>query len=62
MSVNRHALIAYLGRTGFYLLREGARHSIYANGQKIIPVKRHQTLDRITADEVCKQAGLSPEF
>jgi hypothetical protein len=29
---------------------------------KTVPVKRHKTLDRITANEICKQAGLSPKF
>ena len=62
MSVNRRELIKYLKRNGFYLLREGSKHSIYTNGKKIIPVKRHRTLDRITANEICKQAGLKPPF
>jgi mRNA interferase HicA len=32
------------------------------NGLKTNPVKRHKLLDRITANEICKQAGLSPKF
>jgi len=62
MSVKRRDLIRYFIDRGFYLLREGANHSIYSNGIKIIPVKRHRTLDRITANEICKQAGLTPKF
>jgi len=62
MSVNRRDLIRYLENNGFRLLREGANHSIYTNGSKMIPVKRHNRLDRITANELCKQAGLSPRF
>ena len=62
MSFNRRDLIRYLEENGFYLLREGANHTIYTNGLKTIPVKRHKTLDRITANEICKQAGLSPKF
>ncbi len=62
MSVKRADLIKYLKQSGFYLLREGGRHSIYTNGEKTIPIKRHRTLDRITANELCKQAGLSPKF
>ena len=62
MSVKRRDLINYLTAHGFYLLREGANHSIYTNGPKTIPVKRHKTLDRITANEICKQAGLTPRF
>jgi mRNA interferase HicA len=62
MSVKRLDLVKYLTNNGFYLLREGANHSIYTNGPKTLPVKRHKTLDRITANEICKQAGLAPKF
>lgn len=43
---------------------EGKNHSIYTNGIKTILVKRHRTLKRIIADELCKPTGLSqsPEF
>jgi predicted RNA binding protein YcfA (HicA-like mRNA interferase family) len=62
MSVKRRDLIAYLAQNGFYLLREGKKHSIYTNGERTIPIKRHRTLDRVTANELCKQAGLRPIF
>lgn len=62
MSVKRKDLIKYLEKNGFYLLREGGNHSIYSNETKTIPVKRHRTIDRITANEICKQVGLSPNF
>jgi predicted RNA binding protein YcfA (HicA-like mRNA interferase family) len=62
MSVKRRDLIRYLEKNGFYLLREGGKHSIYTNDKKVIPVKRHRQLDRITANELCKQAGLDPKF
>ena len=62
MSVKRNDLLKYLESHGFYLLREGAKHSIYTNDEKTIPVKRHRTIDRITANELCKQAGLKPKF
>ncbi|MCS6937037.1 MAG: type II toxin-antitoxin system HicA family toxin [Candidatus Bipolaricaulota bacterium] len=62
MSVKRRDLIRYFEENGFYLLREGPRHSIYTNGQKIVPIKRKRELDRITANELCKQAGLEPKF
>ncbi len=62
MSVKRRDLVRYLEQNGFSLLREGGKHSIYSNGVKTIPVKRHRTLDRVTANEICKQAGLSPHF
>lgn len=62
MSVKRRDLIRHFESHGFYLLREGAKHSIYTNGRKVIPVKRHRTLDRITSNELCKQAGIPPVF
>ena len=62
MSVKRRDLIRYLEKNSFYLLREGGNHSIYTNDKKVIPVKRHKQLDRITANELCKQAGLDPKF
>lgn len=62
MSVKRRDLVQYLEENGFYLLREGSNHSIFTNEIKTIPVKRHRILNRITANELCKQAGLKPRF
>ena len=62
MSVKRRDLVRYLEQNGFYLLREGSKHSIYTNGDKVFPVKRHKELNRITANELCKQAGLPPIY
>jgi len=62
MSVKRRDLVRYLEQNGFSLLREGGKHSIYSNGVKTVPVKRHRTLDRVTANKICKQAGLPPRF
>ena len=62
MSIKRRELVKYLKQNGFYLLREGGNHSIYTNGKRIIPVKRHKIFDRITANEICKQAGLDKKF
>ena len=62
MSVKRRDLIRCLEENGFSLLREGGNYSIYTNDLKTIPVKRHNLLDRITANEICKQAGLAPKF
>jgi hypothetical protein len=42
--------------------REGGKHSGYTNDKKVVPVRRHRQLDRITANELCKQAGLDPKF
>jgi mRNA interferase HicA len=62
MSVKRRDLIKYLEENGFSLQREGKKHSIYTNREKTIPIKRHRVLDRITANALCKQAGLEPKF
>jgi len=62
MSVKRRDLIGHLEENGFRLLREGANHTLYSNGIKTVPVKRHRALDRITANEICKQAGINPRF
>ncbi|MGI0481240.1 type II toxin-antitoxin system HicA family toxin [Geminocystis sp. CENA526] len=42
--------------------REGGNHSIYTNDEITIPVKRHNIFDRITANQICKQAGLDKRF
>jgi mRNA interferase HicA len=62
VSVQRRDLIRHLEANGFRLLREGGSHSIYTNDVKVVPVKRHKQFDRITANEICKQAGVAPKF
>ena len=62
MSIRRRDLIRYFTQNGFRLLREGSKHSIYTDDTKTIPIKRHRIIDRITANEICKQAGLLPKF
>lgn len=62
MSVKRRDLVSYLEENGYFLLLEGGNHSIYCKGKKIIPVKRHKQFDRITANEICKQAGLEKKY
>jgi mRNA interferase HicA len=62
MSVQRRQLVEYLEANSFSLLRQGKKHAIYTNGTKTIPIKRHRRFDRITANQLCKQAGLDPKF
>ena len=62
MSVKRKDIIKHIENNGFYLLREGGNHSIYSNGIKTIPIKRHRTIDKITANALCKQAGIEQKF
>jgi predicted RNA binding protein YcfA (HicA-like mRNA interferase family) len=62
VSVKRRDLIKHFRANGFSLLREGRKHSIYTNGSKVVPIKRARETDRITANELCKQAGIDPKF
>jgi len=62
LSVKRQDLVKYFEENGFHFLREGQKHTIYTNDIKTIPIKRHRTFDRITANELCKQAGLMPKY
>ena len=62
MSLKRRDLLKYFEINGFHLLREGKKHSIYSNGEKTIPINRQRVFDRITANEMSRQAGLPPKF
>lgn len=63
MSVKRRDIIKYLESNGFFFLREGGSHTIYANGKGlIVPVKRHKTFKRFSANKICKEALLEPIF
>ena len=63
MSVKRRDLITYLQQCGFYLKREGKRHSFFVHPDgRAVAVKRHKIFDRITANELCKDAKIPPIF
>ena len=62
MSVSRREVVRHLEEHGFNLIREGGNHSIYSDGKRVIPVKRHNRIDRITANQLCKQAGIPAKF
>lgn len=63
MSVKRRDVVKYLEQCGFYLKRERKRHSFYVHPDgRAVAVKRHTIFDRISANEVCKDAGLPPIF
>jgi predicted RNA binding protein YcfA (HicA-like mRNA interferase family) len=62
VSVKREDLVRVLEQNGYRQLREGGNHTIFTNGNRTIPVKRHKEFDRITANELCKQAGLGKQF
>ncbi len=62
MTVRRRDLIRYFEENGFYLKREGGKHSIYTDGEVVVPVKRQRALDRIVANQLCRQAGLKAKY
>lgn len=62
MPVSRREVANYLEENGFRLVREGGNHTIYSDGRKMIPLKRHSHIDRITANQLCKQEGIPPKF
>ena len=55
MTVRRRELIRYFEENGFYLRREGGKHSIYTNDKAVVPVKRQRVLDRIVANQLCRR-------
>jgi len=62
MAVLRLDLVSTLRKAGTYDFESAKKHSIHSNSLKTVPIKRHRTIDRITANELCKQAGLKPKF
>ncbi|MBQ3625503.1 MAG: type II toxin-antitoxin system HicA family toxin [Synergistaceae bacterium] len=63
MSVSRRDIIKHFEANGFFLRREGSNHSIYSNGKGVnVPIKRHKIFDRITANNLCKEAGIAKIF
>ena len=55
MLVKRRDLVRYFEENGFSLLRVGGKHSVYTNQVKTVPIKRHRTIDRITANELASK-------
>jgi len=62
VSVKRRDRVRSFESHGFDLLREGGNQSIDSDGINAVPIKRHRQLDRITANELCKQARLAPKY
>ena len=63
MSVKRKDIVRHFEKYGFFLKREGSKHSLYTNGKGItVAIKRHKTFDRITANELYKDAHIPPIF
>ena len=56
--MKRKDLIKLLEKNGWYLVREGANHSVYTNGEKCEPVPRHSEINEMTAKAIIKRNNL----
>ena len=58
--MKRRNLLRHLEKYGCYLLREGAKHSVYRNkntGEQA-SVPRHNEVDNATARAICRKLGV----
>lgn len=58
MPLKRRDLIRLLEKNGWYLLRSGANHDIYTNGEKSEPIPRHSELKELLAKSIIRRNGL----
>ena len=56
--MKRRDLIRLLEKNGWYLLRSGANHDIYTNGEKSEPIPRHSELKELLAKSIIRRNGL----
>lgn len=56
--MKRRDLIKLLEKNGWYLLRSGANHDIYTNGQSMEPIPRHGEIKEALAKAIIKRQGL----
>lgn len=56
--MKRRDLIKLFQKNGWHLLREGANHDIYTNGEKMEPVPRHAEVNELLAKAIIKRQGL----
>ena len=56
--MKRKDLIKLLEDNGWYLIRNGANHDIYTNGQKAETIPRHREIDENLAKAIIKRQGL----
>jgi mRNA interferase HicA len=54
--MKRKELVKRLQAAGWVHLREGARHSVFANGMRTIAVPRHREINEHTARAILKAA------
>ena len=56
--MKRRDLIKLLEASGWWLLRSGANHDIYTNGQKSEPIPRHSEIKEQLAQSIIRRQGL----
>lgn len=56
--MKRKDLVRLLLDNGWWLLREGANHDIYTNGQRSEPIPRHREINELLAKAIIKRQGL----
>ena len=59
--MKRQALIRHLKSCGCYLLREGGKHSIYANpaNDETSAVPRHREINDFLVQKICRDLGIA---
>ncbi len=58
IEMKRLHFIKMLERNGWWLDREGARHSYYTNGEHHESIPRHSEIDEVLAKKIIKRRGL----
>ena len=56
--MKRRDLIKLLERNGWYLLRNGANHDVYTNGEAMEPVPRHGEIKELLVKSIIKRHKL----
>ncbi len=56
--MKRNDLIKRLEKNGWWVVREGANHTIYTNGSKCEPIPRHKELNELLAKAIIKRNHL----
>lgn len=56
--MNKKKLVKLLKSNGWYLLRHGANHDVYTNGEKTEAIPRHNDIKENLAKSIIKRHGL----
>ena len=56
--MKRRELIKLFESNGWWLLRSGANHDIYTNGEKSEPIPRHSEIKEQLAKAIIRRQGL----